>query len=304
MKFLNCFLLLSVLLVTGCGPTSNSKEEVPVYGSIPIVATLPAVADLVKQVGGVRVRVTTLTPEGVEPARFQPSEENVKALSNVRVLFHAGGSYEKAWLQAAEKIPTLTIALIGESVKPEQRLRNPNTGDEVEPAFWGDASLWALCIEDVLKALSEADPASRTVFEQNAAFYREKLVAIHDWAIRRAQETSPTRRVLVVPTQTFSYFAKAYGFEVVAATDEASARQALNVLSEKNIPTVFPMIEYSSENFSTLFGDSNIRLARPLYGYGPARKQNLVTVRGEVYDTASYTGMLKHNLNEIVDGLR
>lgn len=303
MNFFTCLLVLTVIFITGCGPVSTPTNEVPVYGSIPVVATLPAVTELVKQVGGVRVKVTTLTPAGVDPAVFQPGEQDLALLKDARLFFHAGGSYEKAWVEAAKNQARLTIEIVGGSVKPEQRIQNPETGAEVEPAFWGDASLWTLCIEDVLEALTRADPASRTSFEQNAAFFREKLRVIHDWSIRRAQEITPEKRVLVVPTQTFAYFGKAYGFEVIAATDDTSASKAASVVLEKGIPAVFPVAEFSSEAIAGVATQSGIRLASPLYGYGPARKQNLKNNRGETYDEANYMGMLKHNLYEIVDGL-
>ena len=64
---------------------------------IPVVATFSILGDMVREVGGERVRITTIVGPNMDAHRFEPTPQDVKALKEARVLVLNGLDFE-AWL--------------------------------------------------------------------------------------------------------------------------------------------------------------------------------------------------------------
>ena len=63
-------LSLVAVLAGACGPSDTGK---PAGGALPVVATFSVVADLVRNVGGEHVSVTTLVGPGLDTHTFTPT---------------------------------------------------------------------------------------------------------------------------------------------------------------------------------------------------------------------------------------
>ncbi len=70
------------------------------------VATVGMVADAVRNVGGERVRVTTLMGPGVDPHLYVPSEGDVRRLNEADVVFHNGLHLEARLGDVLKKLPS------------------------------------------------------------------------------------------------------------------------------------------------------------------------------------------------------
>src|SRR5512133_2326027 len=77
------FLIVNVL-IAGCGvkPTTNS--------GVKVAATTTIVGDVVKQVGGERISLTTLLPIGADPHTYEPRPKDVAAIHDAKVVFING----------------------------------------------------------------------------------------------------------------------------------------------------------------------------------------------------------------------
>jgi len=74
MKNLLCLLFALCLAVTGCSGKQHTIQE----GKLPVVASFYAMKELTQAVGGNKVHVTTLIPEGSEPHDFLPTPRQLK----------------------------------------------------------------------------------------------------------------------------------------------------------------------------------------------------------------------------------
>ena len=99
-----------------------------------VVASYSILADVVQNIAGDHVEVTTLIPVGADPHTFQPSPRELTALADADLIFVNGGGIEEALLaviaSAADDTPIVEVSACVESLP----LAHPGTcDDEDEP---------------------------------------------------------------------------------------------------------------------------------------------------------------------------
>ena len=125
--------LAAVLLLVACQPGSSPS---PASGALKVVATTTVFADIVQNVGGARVSVTSIVPPGVGPEDYEPKPDDARKLTDAaliisngvgldnfldRLLTSIGGSAPR--LVLGEGIPTIDV------------------DGEPNPHFWLDPTL-------------------------------------------------------------------------------------------------------------------------------------------------------------------
>jgi ABC-type Zn uptake system ZnuABC Zn-binding protein ZnuA len=90
---------LAAALVAGCGGTGNEGGANAGSGEkVQVAATLPFVGDMVREVGGDRVEVSTIIRPGDEVHTFQPSPSDAQKMSEAQLVFENGLGLEQ-WLE-------------------------------------------------------------------------------------------------------------------------------------------------------------------------------------------------------------
>lgn len=88
----------AVVLVAGCGETGSDDGANTGSGEkVQVAATLPFVGDMVREVGGDKVEVSTIVSPGDEVHTFQPSPSDAQKVSGAEVVFENGLGLEQ-WL--------------------------------------------------------------------------------------------------------------------------------------------------------------------------------------------------------------
>ncbi len=80
------FIVLAIVLVISAGGQDAPKLKV--------AASFSILADVVQQVGGEKVEVISIVPNGQDPHGYEPSASEVAAFSDARVVFVNGGGFE------------------------------------------------------------------------------------------------------------------------------------------------------------------------------------------------------------------
>ena len=89
---------LVAILVAGCGGTGDEGGADAGFGEkVQVAATLPFVGDMVREVGGDRVEVSTIISPGDEVHTFQPSPSDAQKVSEAEMVFENGLGLEQ-WL--------------------------------------------------------------------------------------------------------------------------------------------------------------------------------------------------------------
>ena len=278
-------------------------------GSYPInvVATTGMVADLVRNVGGDKVKVTQLMGEGVDPHLYKASPGDVNTLNGADAIFYSGlhleGKMSDVLVRMARKKPTFAVT----EYIPEDRVLE-NTEGGFDPHLWFDASLWREAAGVVRDALKAFDPKHAGEYQSRSDAYQADLSKLHDEAKSRLATIPKDRRVLVTAHDAFRYFGRAYDVEVkgiqgISTESEAGVKevnQLVNFLVERKVKAVFVESSVSDKNVRALLE-------------GCKARGHTVVIGGELFSDAmgkdgtpqgTYVGMIRHNVGTIVNALK
>ena len=89
--------IMMAALFAGCG---NDAPKEQASKKIQVVTSFNAMAEFAKAIGGDKVEVSTIIPDGVEPHDFELKPENMKQLATAQVFVYNGFGMEP-WAQQA-----------------------------------------------------------------------------------------------------------------------------------------------------------------------------------------------------------
>ncbi|MEF3273333.1 MAG: zinc ABC transporter substrate-binding protein [Chloroflexus sp.] len=87
-------LVLASFLVTACGQAPASQPT-PEPTPLTVIVSTSIVADVVRQIGGERVRVETIVPVGADGHNYEPLPQDLARLNAAQVIFTVGAGYEE-----------------------------------------------------------------------------------------------------------------------------------------------------------------------------------------------------------------
>lgn len=286
----------ATLIVTACGPGGPAPSAGT--ATLRVVATTTVFADIVRNVGGARVSVTSIIPAGAGPEDYEPKPADARKLADANLivsngvglddfldkLIDAAGEGAATRLVLGDGIPTIAV------------------DGAANPHFWLDPSLVAdHFVPAISAALTKLDPAGAATYEANAMGYVARIEAM-DAANKAKIETIPAaNRKLVTFHDAFPYFAAHYGFELIGVIlsnvgQEPSASDLAALVAKvtaAGVKAVFSEAQFSPELAHTLAQEAGITsVVTTLYNdtVGPP-------------PTDTYLKMMEWNVDEIVKAL-
>ncbi len=202
--------VLATLLLTACGG-GNAGD---IGDRLQVLATTSIVADVVEQVGGDYVEVTTLLPLGTDPHTFEPRPQDAAAIADAAILFANGAGLEE-FLQPLLESAGATDKLVEVSARIELLAFEEEHLEGGDPHTWMDPNNVILWAENIAAALSAADPEHAADYQANAAAYIAELRDLDAWIRSEVAQVPAESRLLVTDHGVFSYFADEYGFTQV-----------------------------------------------------------------------------------------
>ena len=304
-------LAVLALALAGCGQRSQGTNSSPsAHRKIRVTTTVTMVGDLVKEVGGDRVEVQGLMGPGVDPHLYKATASDVTKLQNADVIFYSGLLLEGKMQDIFSKLARAKkfVYPVTEAIPQEKLLEPPEFSGHYDPHVWFEVPLWKECVETVVKGLSEFDSANKTHYEQRGVEVKRKMDALHEWALKRAAELPPEKRILITSHDAFNYFGRAYGFKVVGlqgistVTESSLADMAKMVefIKKNNVKAVFVESSVPPNTIKRISEDAGVKIGGELFSDAmgtPGQMEN-------GYDLGTYEGMIKHNLDTVVNALK
>lgn len=296
-------ILLTLTLLTGCAPAAGGSSG----GKLTVTATTGMIADLVRNVGGAHVEVTSLMGPGVDPHLYKASEGDISKLQRAKVIFYNGLNLEGRMSDIFVKMSRTKLTVPVTERIPEDRVLEDNQGHP-DPHLWFDVSLWMKAVEVIRDSLTEADPAHKADFERNAATYLKELDSLHRYAKEQLALVPGEQRVLVTAHDAFGYFGRAYGVEVMGL-------QGISTDTEYGLRDVQKLVDILvSRKIKAVFVESSVpKRSIEAVVEGAKARGHQVTIGGELFSDAlgeagtpegTYTGMVRHNVDTIVKALK
>ena len=262
-----------------------------------VVASFSILGDLVRNVGGASVDVTTLVGPDGDAHVYVPTPADAKRIAGAKLVFVNGLGLE-GWLprlvQSAGNKAVIVTATAG--IAPLK------LGSDADPHAWQSPLNAKIYVANIRDALVAAAPADAAAFRSNAEAYLAKLDAL-DREVRQAIAKIPESRRKVISThRAFGYFAAAYGVEFVAplgvsTESEASARDIAGIITQiraSKIPAVFLENISDPRLIRQIAAETGARVGGTLYSD---------SLTGEKGDSPTYIDMVRHNIKALTSAL-
>lgn len=293
---------LSVFAAT-CAPATEGDE-----GRLHVVTTIGMITDLVERVGADRVRVSGLMGPGIDPHLYKASAGDVRTLSSADLIFYNGLHLEAAMAEVLEEMDgRIRTQAVTDGIPSRRLLASPQYVGQFDPHVWFDVRLWMHAVETVTGTLVEVDPEGEAEYRANAGALIEELEALDSWVRRRVEDVPKHLRVLVTAHDAFSYFGKAYGFQVEGLLGLSTAAEAgtgdvhrlVRLISKTGVPAIFvessiPMRTVEAVRAAVRDRGGRVEIGGMLFS-------DAMGEPGTEHGT--YPGMVRHNVETIVDAL-
>ena len=279
-------------------------------GPLRVVATTGMVNDLVQRVGGEAVESQVLMGAGVDPHLYKATASDVVKLQKAEVIFYNGLLLEGKMTDVFVRMgrSKKRVHAVTEGLDHAALLKPAGFEGHPDPHVWFDVKLWAGCLDVVAKRLGEALPEKREAFEANAAKAKRELEELHAWSLAKSAELPAEKRVLVTSHDAYSYFGRAYGFQVIGLQGISTVSEAAladmaklaDFIKQRGLKAVFVESSVSHATIKRIAKDSGARIGGELFSDAmgtPGQMEN-------GYDLGTYEGMIKHNLTTIVEALK
>lgn len=270
-----------------------------------VVASFSILGDMVRQIGGSEVAVTTLVGPDGDAHVYEPTPADARALSSADVVVTNGLGFE-GWMarlvKAAGYKGPMVVATKGvKPIKGDHDDHDHDHGDD--PHAWQSVANARVYADNILAALVKAAPDRAGRLRAGHAAYRAELDTL-DGEIKAALAAVPKGdRRIVTSHDAFGYFARAYGVTFLAPV-------GISTEAEASAGDVAKLIrQMKKDKVKAVFVES---IADPRLLEQIARETG-ARIGGRVYSDAlsgpegpapTYTAMMRHNTRQFADALK
>lgn len=266
------FALLALVIVPVLGacqstPTSTANDA----DQVDITVSIVPLAFFADRIGGDWVNTNIMVSPGEEPHSYEPSPEQMVAISESPVFFSIGVEYEDVWLPkfeeanpdmlvvdtsaGIERIPVATsVAEVGDPTDAEDDHHDEE--GELDPHVWLSPENGKIIAENMVNGLIEISPEHEADFRSNY----DALIADIDALDAQIQETlaGDQNQSFMVFHPAWGYFAKQYGLQQIAVQvggqDPSASELAelVDIARERGITVIFVQPSFNSASAEAL----------------------------------------------------
>lgn len=308
------------LVLGGCAGAASSADRAD-DDRLEIVASTTQLADITREIVGDEAQVTSLLQPGQTAHAFDPGPALLSALAEADLLVVNGAGLE-TWLDdtveasgfggvivdTSEGIDLIGVAEGGEAEEEAE----PADAEAVEPAHedegefdphvWTDPANAIAQAEAIRDAVAAAD--SDVDIDASAEAYIDRLTQLEVWMRASVEQVPLEERLLVMNHDTFAYFARAFGVEIVGTVlpgvdDNAEASAAhlealIAQIRESGVRVVFSENSIDPQLAETIAREAGVELRQG----EEALSADALGEEGS--PTGTYIGSQIHNTTAIV----
>lgn len=281
--------------------------------SLNVVVSFSILEDLARQVGGGRIRMTTLVGRDGDAHVYEPRPADAAAIAAADVVLVNGLNFEgflpRLLAATQTRAPIVELASgVSPLLSPDtHHARNPHDAGHShshatdghhhgphDPHAWQSLRNAQTYVTNIATAFCDADARGCETYQANARAYHQQL-AVLDGEIRAAMAAIPAdRRVVITSHDAFQYFGRDYGIRFIGV-------EGLSTDAEASAADVAALIRQIREGGASAVFVENI--ANPRLLAQIAREAN-VAMGGVLYSdalskedgpAASYIDMMRTN---------
>jgi zinc/manganese transport system substrate-binding protein len=278
--------------------------------AVPVIAGSTVVHDLAARIGGERFAVSCLVRPGISPHGYQPVPDDVRRLAAARLVVINGLGFE-GWFEnlAAEArfagtvvVATAGIQTIG-SAGCDAHDHEGHDHGAPDPHPYNSIRQGVRYAENIRDALLAADPEGAEGIRARAATVIDELRRTDAWATAELAAIPRGQRKLIVNHDALAYFARDYGFEVLALgtaleNSQPSASRIAELaafIRQQGVKGVFLEQGKNPKLIEQLAAEAGVKVGASLHLDG---------VGAPGTPAGTYVGMFRANVEAILAALR
>lgn len=302
---------------TGAGTSAGATAPAsPEPDALRVITTTTVLADLVVNVGGPKVAVTSLVPKGGVVETFDPTPSDMTLVAEADLIVINGlGLDEWSAQMVADSGTTARLVELAEDLPGVTYIQGGEEGEEgapeaspdeyghsgVNPHLWLDVTYASQYVRRIVEALVDADPDDAAVYVANGAAYQARLTALDAWVREQIAMIPEANRKLVSFHEAFPYYAAAYGLEVVGTIVEAPGQDPsagelaalVEAIKASGAKAVFTEAQFSPELAQTVASEAGVAVVSDLYNDSLGDPP-----------VDSYEGLIRWDTEKTVEALR
>jgi manganese/iron transport system substrate-binding protein len=244
-----------VLLLSACGATATPATSAPSSTKkLKVVTTVAPLTNIVLNIGGNRIDLKGIVPDGMDSHTFEPAPSDSKFFADADLIIVNGLRLEEPTLKLAEasKKKNTTILKLGDNTLTEKDwifdFSFPKDKGDPNPHVWMSAKYVQNFGKLVHSELVKLDSAGKDYYDKNLAAFNSRI-QILDEAMRTAANTVPAeQRRLLTYHDSWAYWARDYGWTVLGAIQPANFSEP----SSKEVAEIIDQIK--KEKIKAIFG--------------------------------------------------
>lgn len=275
--------------------------------SVKVVTSFSILTDMVKNVGGDLVDVTTLVGPNADVHTYQPTPADARAVAGAKLLVVNGFDFEGNWVgrltKAANFKGVRVTATEGVSSYSMTEIEDGKKVKVTDPHAWQDLRRGMTYVRNIADGLIAADPTRAAQYRANADTYLAKLRELDTWVMTELSTIPKEKRKVITSHDAFGYFGRRYSVTFKAPVGISTDAEA----SAKDVGALITQIR--KENIRAIFVEnmSDPRLLQMLASEAGA------AVGGTLYADAlsdaggpvpTYIDMFRHNVTQLVAAMR
>lgn len=265
------------------------------------LASFSILADMVANVGGERVEVTSIVGPDSDTHVYEPTPADARRLHEADVFFVNGLGFE-GWMGrlveatgyagpvvvASDGIPTATMDEDGEAI--------------TDPHAWQSLENGLVYVANIARGLCAADPDGCAGYEANAKAYSAEISALDAEVRARIAAVPEASRKVITTHDAFGYFGRAYGVtflapEGISTESEASAADVARLISQvrdSHVSALFVENMSDPRLIEQIGRETGVRPGGALYADA---------LSTEAEGASTYLGMFAHNVGLLVPAM-
>lgn len=270
--------------------------------SLEAVASFTVIADMVSNVGGERVHVTSLIGPNGDPHVYEPTPRDAQALRSADLTF-VSGLHLEGWMDRLIKASGYKGQPVVLSDGIKTRYMQEDGKLITDPHAWNSAANGVIYVRNIIAALKKADPEGASVYEANGQRYIVQLQQLDLYARDQIQSVPESKRKILTSHDAFGYFGDAYGVTFLSPLGFSTESQA----SAADVAKLIRQIK--SEHVTAYFFENSgdprlVKQIADASGAQPGGELYVEALSPADGPAASYAQMFRYNVDKLTAAMK
>jgi zinc transport system substrate-binding protein len=294
-KFVSAVLIAALpMIFTACSSDAKVEDRSTlnkgeVENKVSVVVSFNPIREFAEAVGGDKVQVKVIVPEGMEPHDFEPKPRDMESISKAKIFVYNGLGME-GWVEKTlAAIDNKNLEIVDASKGADLI--------EADPHIWLSLKAAKNEAKNIKEALVKVDSANKEYYEKNYNTYADKLDALYEEY--KVKFSSITNKNFVTGHAAFAYLCRDFGLKQSSVEDVFAE-------GEPTPQKMKELIDFSkANNIKVIFMEelASPEVSKTIANQVGAKVEKIYTIESKE-DNKDYIQSMRDNLEKIYSSLK